>query len=110
MKTERDRFAAGLFTNSRQGPKVLTQKAIEDYLSKGRQMRSAYAVNLFVRLWRLLGAVFHRASAWRFAINKKMGAAPAEPFYGLSRGKTSGINFRRESGRWDKSQPCRPCG
>ena len=110
MNTERDSFAAGLFTNSRLGPRVLTQKALEDYLSKGRRMRSAYAVNFFIRLWRLLGAVFHRASAWRFAINQKRGAAPAEPFDGFSRGKTRGINFRREPGRWDKPQPCQPCG
>jgi hypothetical protein len=110
MKTERDSFAEGLFTSSRPGPVVLTQKAIEDYLSEGRRIRSDYAVNLFIRLWRLLKAVFHRASAWRFAINKNMGAAPAKPYHGFFRGKTSDIKFRHESCKWDKTQPFQPCG
>ena len=110
MQTGKDIFTDGLFTKSRLGPEALTHKAIEDYLSKGRHMRSVYAVDLFTRQWRLLGAVLWRGAAWLFTLDKKMGAASAEEFRGFFQGEAGEIDSRRAHGRWDKPHPCRPCG
>lgn len=54
----------GLFTMSRLGPEKLTREELEDYLAKGRRLHSMYVCSLFVRLWRLLGAVLFQTTRW----------------------------------------------
>jgi hypothetical protein len=61
---KKDATGTGLFTMSRLSPEELTHKAVEDYLSKGRHMQSAYVTELLNRLFRLLGAVLIRALGW----------------------------------------------
>jgi hypothetical protein len=66
----KDSTGNGLFTMSRLGPEELTHKAVEGYLSKGRQMQSAYVAELLSRLLRLIGAGLIRALG-------RVGAIPA---------------------------------
>lgn len=55
MKKGRENISTGgLFTISRLGPEEFTHAALEEYISKGRYLHSAFICDLCFRLWRLL--------------------------------------------------------
>ena len=65
MKTGRENFSDnGLFLMSPIDPEELTHEAIEAYLAKGRRLHAAYVCDFFLRLRRLLQAVFIQTAKW----------------------------------------------
>jgi hypothetical protein len=109
MKTRPEDFSEnGLFTMSRLGPEELTHEALEDYLAKGRRLHSAYACGLFVRLWRLLGAVIFEPARWISSTLNSRRAALAERIHGFFREQSGDVHSRGRQEKWDQTRSCRP--
>jgi hypothetical protein len=110
MKTELKKLSDnGLFTMSRLGPEKLTHEALEDYLTKGRRLHSAYVCGLFVKLWQRLGAVLFQTTRWFSSILNSRSAMSAERIHGFMRGQSRGAHRMRGHGKVDRARYYRPC-
>jgi hypothetical protein len=70
VKERKDIAGNVLFTTSRGGPETLTHKAVEDYLSKGRRMQSAYVWGLLRKPGSRLRATLIRSAGWFQTLKK----------------------------------------
>ena len=107
MKKGREDFSTGgLFTMSRLGPKELTHAVLEEYISKGRYLHSAFICDLCIRFWRLLRSALVRTVGRFGSVLTSMQMALAKRRHGFSSEWNDSVDGRCGQGPWDASRFC----